>query len=169
MDVYEAIKKRRSIRAYQDRPIPEDVLARVLEAARLAPSAKNRQVWKFIVVKDAEQRKRLTAATNDKPFVGQAPVIMAFCAGDLDYEMACGVKGSIVDASIAQAYFTLAATAEGLGTCWIGSFFEDKARAVLGLPEGMKVVGLCPIGYAAEDPAPKYRKDSGEVISVDRW
>ena len=169
MDVHEAIRKRRSIRAYRDKPIPEDVLNRVLEAARLAPSAKNRQEWRFIAVKDADQRKRLTAATNKKEFVGTAPVILAFCATGLDYEMQCGLKGSHVDIAIAQSYVTLAATAEGLGTCWIGAFFEDNARTVLGLPDGARVMGLCPIGYAAEDPPAKERKQAKEVVRVDRW
>ncbi len=169
MDVYEAIRTRRSIRAYSDKPIPDDSLRRVLDAARLAPSAKNRQEWRFIVVKDAVQRKKLAETTKEKPFVGAAPVVLAFCATETLYEMPNGLKGGIVDVSIALSYLTLAARAEGLGTCWIGAFFEEKAREVLGLPAGARVIALCPIGYPAENPPARDRKRFEEVVGYDRW
>jgi len=126
MDVYEAIKTRRSVRAYQEKDIPEDVLKRILEAARLAPSAGNRQQWKFIVVRDPELRKKLVPAANNQQFVGQAPVIIVAVALEPDRVMSCEVPAYAVDLAIAVDHITLAATAEGLGTCWIGAFSQVK-------------------------------------------
>ena len=168
MDVYEAIKVRRSIRAYQAKPVPEDVLNRVLEAARLAPSARNRQEWRFIVVREEKTRRALAEAANGQDFLAQAPACLAFCATKL-HVMGCGVDAGIVDTSIPLAYVTLAAAAEGLGTCWLGAFDQDAVREVLGVPDGALVVGLTPLGYPAEKPAARPRKPAGEVISFERW
>jgi nitroreductase len=169
MRVSEAIAKRRSVREYLDKPVPEDVLMRVMEAARLAPSAKNRQEWRFIVVRDKEIRRKVVQATNDQVFVGTAPIILVFCATEDTYTMRCGQKGGPIDASIAFSYVTLAAMEEGLGTCWIGSFYEDKLKPVLGIPAEARIIGLTPLGYPAEEPAAKSRKPFGEVVSFDRW
>lgn len=169
MDVYEAIRKRRSIRAYQDKPVPEDVLKRVLEAARLAPSATNRQLWRFIAVRDAGKRKALATAANNQEFLGQAAVALAFCATEDEHVMACGQKASTVDVSIALSYVTLAAVAEGLGTCWLGAFKEDEVKKVLGIPANARVIALSPLGYPAENPAARKRKDFAEVVSFDGW
>jgi nitroreductase len=169
MDVKEAILRRRSIRAYVSKPVPEDVLNRVLDAARLAPSAKNRQEWRFIVVREAEARKRVVDATNNQLFVGAAPVILVFCATEGDYVMRCGQNGGTVDTSIALSYVTLAAVEEGLGTCWVGSFYEDKMKAALGIPAGARVVAVTPLGYPAEDPPARGRRAMKEVVSFDKW
>ena len=169
MDVKEAILRRRSIRAYISKPIPRDVLDRVMDAARLAPSAKNRQEWRFIVVQDAEVRKRIVEATNNQQFVGASPVILVICATEKDYVMRCGQNGGTVDASIAMSYITLAAVEEGLGTCWVGSFYEDKMKAALGIPGQARVVAITPLGYPAEDPPARGRRALNEVVSYDRW
>jgi len=169
MDVKEAILRRRSVRAYVSKPISEDILNRVLDAARLAPSAKNRQEWRFIVVRDAEARKSVVDATNNQLFVGASPVILVFCATEKDYVMRCGQNGGTVDTSIAMAYVTLAAVEEGLGTCWVGSFYEDKMKAALGIPDGARVVAITPLGYPAEDPPARGRMALNEVVSYDRW
>ena len=169
MNVFEAIKKRRSIRSYQPRQIPDDVLNRVMEAARLAPSAKNRQEWRFIVVRDADTRRRIVEATNNQVFAGTAPVILVFCATEDEYVMRCGQKGGPIDVSIAFSYVTLQAVEEGLGTCWIGSFYEDKLKDILGIPDGARVIGITPLGYPAEEPAAKPRRQIDEVVSFDKW
>jgi len=169
MDVKEAIIRRRSIRAFVSKPIPEDVLNRLLDAARMAPSAKNRQEWRFIVVCDAEARKRVVEATNNQLFVGAALVILVFCANEKDYVMRCGQNGGTVDLSIALSYVTLAAVEEGLGTCWVGSFYEDKMKAALGIPDQARVVAITPLGYPAEDPPARGRKSLREVVSYDKW
>ncbi|MEK7476978.1 MAG: nitroreductase family protein [Candidatus Coatesbacteria bacterium] len=169
MDVQEAIRLRRSIRAYRDQPIPEEVLLRVLEAARLAPSARNRQAWRFLAVRDLGIRRVLVEALRGNTFVGQAPVLLAFCATEDTDVMSCGQKAGPIDVSIALAYVTLAAVAEGLGTCWLGSFDEPKVRGILGVPDGARVVAMSPLGWPAETPEVKTRKSFEEVVGFDRW
>jgi len=169
MDVYEAIKTRRSVRAYQEKDIPEDVLKRILEAARLAPSAGNRQQWKFIVVRDPELRKKLVPAANNQQFVGQAPVIIVAVALEPDRVMSCEVPAYAVDLAIAVDHITLAATAEGLGTCWIGAFSQSEVKKVLDIPAHYKVVTLIPLGYPADSPRIKSRKSLEEIVCYDTF
>jgi nitroreductase len=169
MDVFEAIKKRRSIRAYQDKAVPDEVLRRVLDAARLAPSARNRQEWRFVAVRDPGKRQALAAAACEQEFLGRAPVVLAFCATEDNDVMTCGQKAGSIDVSIALAYVTLAAVAEGLGTCWLGAFREDQVKALLGIPAGARVVALSPLGYPAEQPGPRGRKEFDMVVSFEDW
>ena len=174
MDVHEAIRQRRSVRAYQDKAVADDVLRRVLEAARLAPSAKNRQEWRFIVVRDEKLRRELARAAHDQLFIAEAPVCLAFCATEDDCVMSCGHKAGPIDAAIAEAYVTLAAVAEGLGTCWIGAFSEEKVKQLLGVPANVKVVAMTPLGYPASPDLigpidEKRRKDEAEIFSKDKF
>ncbi|RLG61839.1 nitroreductase [archaeon] len=169
MNVFDAITKRRSIRAYKPDPIPEDKLNRVLEAARLAPSAKNRQPWKFIVVKDPTIRQALVPACKGQQFVGEAPVVIAGVAETTDYVLTCGIPAHIVDIAIAMTQMTLQAMEEGLGTCWIGAFYQDEVKKVLGIPPDKQVVELLTLGYPAESPAPRPRKSFKEVFAFDRY
>jgi nitroreductase len=168
VDVYEAIRERRSIRAYRPDPVPREILERVLEAARLAPSARNRQEWRFIAVTDRGRIEALAEAANGQSFVAQAPVVLAFCATKM-HVMGCGVDAGIVDTSIPLAYVTLAAVAEGLGTCWLGAFRQNEVRDVLGVPSDALVVGLTPLGYPAGKPGPASRKSLEEVVSFEGW
>ena len=169
MDVYEIIKARRSVRAYQDKPIPDDVLDRLLWAAQWAPSARNVQPWKFIVVKDANLRKQLGEAANGQMFVGQAPVVIAAVGLDPDYVMACQVPAYAVDTSIALDHLTLAAAEEGLGTCWIGAFSQPKVKEILLVPAGQKVVALMPVGYPADEPPPERSRKPLEELTCTNY
>jgi len=169
MDVYEAIKTRRSVRAYKPDPIDKQVLLRVLEAARLAPSASNRQEWRFVIVTDHEKRQRMMQIANNQKFVGEAPAVIACCAKTDEHLMRCGQPCYPIDVSIAIDHITLAAVAEGLGTCWIGSFYEDKTKAFLGIPDGIRVVQLLTIGYPADSPRPKNRHSLEEIVCWDEW
>ncbi len=126
MNIIEPIRQRRSIRAYLDKPVEREKVLRLLEAARIAPSAKNFQEWRFIVVTDAERRRRLAQAANAQAFVGEAPVVIVACAEHENYRMRCGQLAYPIDVAIAIDHITLQAVAEGLGTCWIGSFYEDQ-------------------------------------------
>lgn len=166
MHVMQAIKERRSIRAYQNRPVAEDTLAQVLDAARLAPSARNRQEWRFVVVKDGAQIRRVAEAAG-QPFIGTAPVIIAGIALNPERVLRCGVPTYAVDLAIAMTNITLAATALGLGTCWVGSFDQEAVKRVLRIPVECKVVELMPLGYPAEEPAARPRKPLTEVVSYD--
>ena len=122
MNVLDAIKLRRSIRSYQDKPIEEEKLLRVLEAGRLAPSAKNMQEWRYVIVKDKDLRKRVAVAANNQYFLAEAPVIIVGCATMADYVLTCGQPAHTVDVSISMDHMTLQAVEEGLATCWIGAF-----------------------------------------------
>lgn len=163
MDVFEAIQKRRSIRAYKDQPIPEETLQKILEAGRLAPSAANRQEYKFIVVRDKERKKELAAACNNQSFIGDAAVVIVGCT--LNPER----RYSFVDVAIALDHMTLVAASEGLGTCWIGAFSEEKVKALLNIPEKVQVVCILPIGVPAREGVPRNRKSKEELFPQETW
>lgn len=171
MDVMQAIKTRKSVRNYKDKDIEEEKLNLVLEAARLAPSAKNFQEWKFIVVKDKKIRQKLMVAANNQTFVGTAPVIIVCCAHtNDDYKMRCGHPAYLIDVAIAIDHMTLKATEEGLGTCWIGSFYEDQVKEILGIPEHIRVVELLPIGYPdSSQEKKKQRVALKDIVYYERW
>jgi nitroreductase len=169
MELFEAIAERRSIRSYEDRDVEEEKLTQVLEAARLAPSASNRQEWKFVVVRDAALREQLAEAARGQRFVGEAPVVIAACAVEHDHVMSCGHPSHLVDVAIALEHIALAARALGLGTCWIGAFDQRKVRDVLGIPDSVEVIELMPLGYPTGWPAARDRKPMDEVACYDGW
>lgn len=169
MELAEAIQKRRSIRKYLPRKVENDKLDRVLEAARLAPSAKNLQEWRFVVVRDEGRRKRLAEAAKGQTFVGEAPVVIASCATITDYVMTCGQLTYPIDLAIAVEHMVLQATAEGLGTCWIGAFYEEEVKRILNIPPEVKVVALLPMGYPDESPFPRPRKVKDEIVAFETW
>ena len=169
MDVLSAIQGRRSIRQYSSQPIEDIKLNKVLEAARLSPSASNRQSWKFVIVKDNETRAKLAEAAGGQLFVGQAPVILVACGTDPDSIMMCGQHRYTVDLSIATAYMILEAYEQGLGTCWLGSFDEKRVKEILGIPEGIRVVAMTPLGYPTDSPAERPRKNLDEIVCYERY
>ena len=144
MEVFDAIKARRSVRAYEEKDIPEDVLAKILEAGRIAPSASNRQPWHFIVVKDPARRKALSEGKYAH-FLKDCPVVVVGCGNSED-----SPKWYPVDVSISLENMVLAATSEGIGTCWIGSFDEDSVRKNLEVPAEFRIVAMLAMGYAKE-------------------
>lgn len=169
MDVFEAISKRRSIRKYRDIAIEEDKLDKILEAARIAPSAANRQEWKFIVVKDDETRKMLINAANGQRFVGEAPVTVVACSTESERVMPCGQHAYTVDLSIAVSFMILEATELGLGTCWLGAFNEEEVKKILDIPEKIRVPAMFTLGYADGNPGPRPRKDLDQVVCFEKF
>lgn len=169
MDVMEAIARRSSIRDYEEVPVPEDKLMRIMEAVRLAPSASNRQRWKFVIVKDPERRKQLSHAAGGQRHVASAPIVIGAVTTFPEYEMRCGVPAYAVDIGIALDHLSLVAAAEGLGTCWIGAFSQDEARAALSVPAPYKVAALMPLGYPAAPGRPKNRKKLDEIICYETF
>ncbi|MCD6361610.1 MAG: nitroreductase family protein, partial [Armatimonadetes bacterium] len=139
------------------------------EAARLAPSASNRQEWRFILVRDEEMRRRLAEAARGQKFVGEAPAVIVACSNTSDHIMPCGLHCHPIDVAIAMTHITLVATEEGLGTCWIGAFDADKVRDLLGIPEEIVVVGMLPIGYPDAEAPPKKRLAMDEILFQERW
>lgn len=169
MEVMDAIKQRRSVRAYSDQKVPEAALEKVLEAARLAPSASNKQPWKFVVVRDKEKRQKLMKAAKNQSFVGQAPVIIAAVALNPEYIMSCEVPSYPVDLAIAVDHMTLAAVDEGLGTCWIGAFNQQEVKDILQIPNYYQVVALLPLGYPDDQPRRKLRKRLEEIVACETF
>ena len=170
MDVYEAIRARKSVRAFLDRPVEEEILRRVLDAARGAPSARNGQEWRFVAVRERHTRERIAEEAARQPFIGTAPVLLACCAETDGRIMRCGQPAYPIDVAIAMDHLSLAAAAEGLGTCWIGSFDEGLVKEILGIPSALRVVQLMPLGYPA-DPAvvSKSRLGLDALLHYERW
>ena len=168
MELMDAVRGRRSVRCYLEQSVEEEKLEAVLEAGRLAPSARNMQDWKFIVVRDQATRQKLAKAARDQQFVGEAPVVIAAC-GTSDLVMTCGQPAYAIDVAIAVDHMTLAAQSLGLGTCWIGAFYEGQVREILGVPANIRVVALLPLGYPAQNARATPRKSLAEVVSYDHW
>ena len=170
MDVFATIKKRRSIRLYAKKPVEEEKLNRILEAARLAPSADNNQPWRFVVVTDEEIKEKLRTSYDEEWFVS-SPVIIVGCAVPNEaWVRMDGQEYWMVDVAIAMQNLILTATELGLGTCWVADFNETAARKALGLPLDIRVVAMTPLGYPAEKKPPvKNRKPLSEIVHYDNW
>ena len=171
MSVLKVIQDRRSVRKYRGDPIPEDVLLRVLEAARWAPSGKNFQPWKFILVRDSALKEKLARASAGQFFIAQAPIVVVACGfPDQCYSrMGRYMKSWPVDVAIALEHLILQAWEDGLGTCWIGSFEEEEVKSILHIPDNVKVLALTPLGYPAHFSSSRGRKSLEEIISSDRF
>ena len=169
MELKDAIKNRQSIRDFEDKPVPEEKLLKVLEAAHQAPSAGNRQRCKFIVVREAKTRQKLSQAAGGQYYVAQAPVVIAVVSTMPDYVMKCGVPAYAVDGAIAVDHMTLAAVDEGLGTCWIGAFSQEEARDILKVPEHYRIVALLPLGFPKQPDKPKVRKSLEELVCYETF
>lgn len=168
MDIYGLIKTRRSVRAYRDDPVPDAVLSRLLEALRWAPSARNLQAYRLVIVQDRQRRQELAHAANEQMFIAEAPIVMAMVGLEPERMMSCGVPPYAVDAAIAVDHLTLAAAAEGLGTCWIGAFSQDRVRQILRVPPAHKVVILIPLGYPADaEPPDRSRKPVDDLVCTE--
>ena len=171
MHIMDAIRNRRSVRAYSSRPISDEVMNRMRQALRYAPSACNIQPWHFILVTDPDLRRQVAQASKDQMWMADAPVIVAACGYPHRAYQAMGGYGNStdIDVAIALDHLTLAAVAEGLGTCWIGAFDPEAARQVLGLPDDVEPIAFTPLGYPADQPKPKKRKPLSELVRYERW
>jgi len=173
MDFYEVVKTRRSVRSYASDLIPDDVLNRVLDAARISPSGSNKQPWKFILVKDEDVKKKLVSSCGGQTFIAEAPLVIVACGKNIHYNRGgyMGDMSMLVDVSIAVDHLILAARAEGLGTCWIGLFDNESIKKLLQIPKDVNVVALIPIGYPRDKAfkEPGSRKSLSEIISVGKY
>lgn len=169
MEVFEAISKRKSIRKYQDKGIEDYKLDKILESARIAPSAANRQEWKFIVVKNQQTRDKLVEAANGQKFVGQAPVTIVACSTESERVMPCGQYAYTVDLSIAVSFMILEATELGLGTCWLGAYNEDAVKEILDIPEEITTVAMFTLGYADDGSVSTPRKAIYEIVCYEKY
>lgn len=173
MDVFQAIGDRRSIRKYKDQPVEREKVERVLNAARLAPSWKNMQCWRFLVLDRAARKEALLDAFGDdnpgKKALLQAPVLIVVCADPSQSEVSHGMEYYIADAAVAFQNLCLAALELGLGTCWMGMYDEAAIKERLGIPEEIRVVGVTPLGYPDQDPRPRPRKELAEIAYYNDW
>ena len=173
MRIPEMIKERRSIRAFSDRDISDGDVELLVEAACWAPSAGNRQPWEFVVVRDGENKRRLVEAAHGQSFIAEAPVVFVVCADPGRSASRYGRRGvelyCLQDTAAAVQNLLLTATANGLGSCWIGAFDEDRAAKAVGTPAGVRPIAIVPVGYPAESPPPRRRRRLSEVIHRERF
>ena len=168
MAVLDVIRKRYSCRSYQDKSIEQDKLDCILEAARLAPSARNTQDWRFVVVIDKAIKSRVAATTNRPEVFEKAGVIIAACSNS-DEIMRCGQAIGPIDVSIALEHISLQTADLGLGTCWIGSFDAGKVRQILEIPEDVAIIELMTIGYPADSKPESKREPIEKIVCYDTW
>jgi len=168
MTVLEAIRRRYSCRAYQERGVEPEKLDQIFRAARLAPSAKNIQDWRFVVVTDKEKRRQVAASTNRPEVFEKAGAIIVACSNS-DYVMRCGQPVGPIDVAIALEHICLQATELGLGTCWIGSFESEKVRAVLDIPADIAVIELMALGYPADERKEPKREPIEKIVCYEKW
>jgi nitroreductase len=166
MNFYDLVNARYSVRSYSDKPVPEEALGRVLEAARLAPSAANKQPWHFFVVREEALRKKLFPDQRQS-WIAAAPAIIIACGlpGKAWVRGSDGKNHADIDIAIAMDHIIMAATEEGLGTCWICAFDVKTVKAGLGLSSEMEPIALTPLGYATSEQGPRNRKALEEIVT----
>ncbi len=166
MDIYETMKHRRSIRSYRMEPVEEEKLNRILEAARLAPSAANRQPIYFVVIKDEKIKQQLKKAYNEEWFY-TAPIIICACSlPEKAWKRSDGKNYADIDAAIAMDHLILAATAEGLATCWIAAFKVPLVKSILQLSPEIEPVAMSPVGYSLNVTEQTHRKPLEEIVKI---
>ncbi len=168
MTVLEAIRKRYSCRSYQDKPIEQEKLDEIFEATRLAPSAKNLQDWRFVVVTDKETKRRLAEAANNQRFLEDAGIIIIACSNSSEI-MRCGQALGPIDVAIALEHTALQATELGLATCWIGSFYPEKVRPIVGIPDDIAIVELMAVGYPTDSRKEPRRGPIEKILCYEKW
>ncbi|KXB06514.1 hypothetical protein AKJ53_00150 [candidate division MSBL1 archaeon SCGC-AAA382F02] len=171
MDVEKAILKRRSVRSYKEKKIPQEKLEEIINFGKMAPSANNRQDWKFILITDEKKKEEIYKDAKKQSFIKEASAIIAGITTNPEDKMTCGIPAGIVDLSIALDHISLKAAEEGLGTCWIGAFHQEKAKNTLEIPENHKIVALMTIGYPKHSLSEKekQRKNLKEIISYNTF
>ncbi len=173
MDVFEAIKGRRSVRAFTSEEVSEKDVVTIIDAARSAPSAGNIQPWEFIVVRKPEMKRKLSAAALYQTFIEEAPVVIVVCANESRSGEGYGSRGlnlyCIQDTAAATQNMLLAAYALGLGACWVGAFLEEDAGMALNLPRGVRPVAIIPVGHPAEKLGARARRSLKEIVHYETF
>ena len=170
MEFRELIRRRYSVRSYRNTPIPNDVLERVLDAFVIAPTAANRQPFGLVVIATEGHQQALRKVYNADWFAKEPPLVACACAvPQAAWRRRDGKNYADVDVAIAMDHLILAATDEGLGTCWIGAFDPVAAREVFALPEGVEPIVMTPLGYPADTAPAKLRKPKEQLIHRERW
>ncbi|MGD8628432.1 MAG: nitroreductase family protein [bacterium] len=164
MDAIEALKTRRSIRSYEEKAVPRELIEQIIDTARLAPSGRNTQPWEFIVITDAAARKRISELAPHGKFIAQAGACVAVFAREGDF--------CVEDGSAATENILVAARALGLGTCWVASYRKQHSRPVaelLGVPAGLLLITLIALGYPAQEVEPHGKRELSEVLHWEKY
>ena len=169
MDFEKLVKTRRSIRKYLNKEIEPEKINLILDAARLAPSAKNAQNWHFIVVNDKKIIYEIAKASSNQMFISEAPIVIVACATENERVMQCGQYAYTVNLSIAMTFMICQAWELGIGSCWIGAFDESLIKKILKIPQDIRVVALSPFGYPAEEPNLRSRKSIDKIVSYNEY
>ena len=173
MNVEEAIKGRRSIRAFKTQEVSSEIVEKLVDAARWAPSAGNIQPWEFIIVRKPEIKRKLAEAALNQSFIEEAPVVIVVCADEFRSSQGYGTRGKTLyclqDTAAAIQNIHLAAYSLGLGTCWVGAFREEMVREILKIPNGIRPAALIPVGYPAEHPKPRGRRPLKEIVHYETF
>jgi nitroreductase len=171
--LFEAIKQRRSVRAYTTEDVSEEEVKKLIEAARWAPSAGNIQPWRFVIVRDAKIKQKLTEAALNQTFIEEAPVVIVVCADEAKSSRGYGNRGAtlycIQDTAAATQNILLAAHTLGLGTCWVGAFREELVKKTLNAPTNIQPVAIIPVGHAAEKPRGPSRRSLEEIVHYETF
>jgi nitroreductase len=173
LDVIEAIKKRRSVRAYTSEEVSEEDVKKLIEAASLAPSAGNVQPWEFVIVTDPETKRRLSDAALRQTFIEKAPVVIVVCADAARSSWVYGDRGAnlycLQDTAAATENMLLAAQALGLATCWVGAFHEDEVAKVINAPKNVRPVAIVPVGRPAKKPRARPKRSMREIVHYEKF
>lgn len=168
MDVFEAIKGRRSIRAFKRRDVSDENVEKLIDAAMWAPSAGNIQPCEFIIIRKPDVKRRLAEAAWEQSFIEEAAVAIVVCANENRSSQRYGDRGKslycIQDTAAAIQNIHLAAYSLGLGTCWIGAFKEHDVRQILNVPQGIRPVAIVPVGYAAKSASPRSKRPMDQIV-----
>ena len=173
MELSEAIKGRRSIRAFKPQDIPDETVEQLIDVACYAPSAGNTQPWAFVIAKKVETKKKLARAAYNQAFVEEAPVVIVVCADENRCSMRYGRRGAtfycLQDTAAATQNILLTAYSLGLGTCWVGAFNEDEAKKAVHAPEGMRPVAIIPVGYPNKTPSQRNRRPLNQIVHHEEF
>lgn len=169
MCIMDLIQNRHSTRKFKDKPVKESVLQDIIEAGRLAPSAKNRQPWRFVVVNEKPVIKRIAEAAYGQEAFTDVPCVIAGCTTNTDYRMPNGQDAYPVDIAAAMSFMMLQAEAGGLGTCFISTYDEREVKEILTIPYSMRVVLLLLAGYSDEEPPPRKRLPLDRIAGFNHW
>lgn len=173
MELKEAIRKRRSIRKFLDKPVSWDKISKIIDSARYAPSAGNVQDWRFVVVTDEDKIAKLSDAALGQRFVEHAPVVIVVCADLEKIRRAYGIRGeklySIQSCAAAIQNMLLTATDLGLGSCWTSAFDEENVKSILSIPDTARPQAILPIGYADEQPSMAPRAELTHIVFFEKY
>lgn len=169
MTLTEIINQRHSCREYEEKQVSDDLIRRIINVARNAPSARNLQEWRFVAVTDRDTIARITEDAGKQEWWRGVPAMIACCADTNNHVMRCKQLCYPIDLAIIIDHMTLLATEAGLATCWIGAFDEDVVKDVCAIPRHIRVVELLALGYPADSPEPKSRLPLEEILYREKW